>query len=202
MCLGSGVQEFAKNISKVAIKAGVTAAKKLVFLCDGAEYLKNICQKTFPTAIRILDWYHAVEHLYDTGKKLFGEEHPEKYHAWVEPIKALLWDGKIREVLQSLKSEAKAFKGNATPYWDLIRYYSNHADAMDYAHFRAEGFFIGSGSMESANSYLVANRMKLSGMSWSRPGAKAMLWLRVKFFEQTWDKFWERVTIADYLTPT
>lgn len=202
MHLGSGVSEFAENLSKVAIKAGATFAKKLVFLSDGAEYLKNICQKTFPSAIRILDWYHAVEHLHDAAKKIFGEENPDQCKSWLTPLKTLLWDGKVGEVLHALKSEAMSYKGDATPYWELIRYYSNHSNAMNYAKFRAEGFFIGSGPMESANSYLVANRMKLSGMSWSRHGAKAMLWLRAKFFEQTWDQFWEKITISEYLAPT
>lgn len=202
MRLGSGVSEFAENLSKVAIKAGATFAKKLVFLSDGAEYLKNICQKTFPTAIRILDWFHAIEHLHDAAKKLFGEESKEQCQSWIAPLKQLLWDGKVWEVVNLLKSEAMAYKGNATPYWDLIRYYTNNADAMNYAEYRVQGFFIGSGPIESANSYLVANRMKLSGMSWSRTGARAMLWLRARFFEETWDAFWDSMTPSTYLAPT
>jgi hypothetical protein len=35
---------------------------------------------------------------------------------------------------------------------------------MDYRSFREKGYFVGSGAIESANRYLMQNRMKLPGI--------------------------------------
>lgn len=199
MHLGSGVEEFRKNINKIALLKGVNWAKKLVFLSDGAEYLKNICKKSYPQAIRILDWFHAVEHLYDAARKIFGENNSEQIAAWIQPLKQLMWDGKIHALLSELTSQAMAYKKNATPFWELIRYYTNNRDAMDYASYRAQGLLIGSGPIESAQSYIVANRFKRSGMMWTKRNARALLWLRCAFFEERWDAIWNQLPIRQAL---
>jgi hypothetical protein len=41
---------------------------------------------------------------------------------------------------------------------------------MRYKEFRDKGYFIGSGSIESANKYLVLKRLKQSGMKWCIEG--------------------------------
>lgn len=199
MHLGQGVEEFAANISKMAILKGVTWAKKLVFISDGAPYLKNICNKLYPQAIRILDWYHAVEHLCSTARKLFGENNAEQCAAWVEPLKQMMWEGKTSALLAELKSQAMAYKKDATPFWELINYYTAHTDAMNYAEYRAQGLQIGSGAIESAQNYIVANRLKLNGMMWTKRNARAILWLRCAFFEDRWDKLWRRISLPEAL---
>jgi hypothetical protein len=55
----------------------------------------------FPDAIQILDWYHAVDHLWQTAHSLFGEDN-KKCAAWVNPLKELLWAGKVNDVIEKL----------------------------------------------------------------------------------------------------
>jgi len=61
---------------------------------------------------------------------------------------------------------------------------------MGYAALTARGFPIGSGIVEAACKTLVAQRLKLSGMRWSRAGAQAILtargWDQSDRFEQAW----------------
>ena len=61
------------------------------------------------------------------------------------------------------------------------------------------GWFIGSGTIESANKYIVAQRLKQSGMIWSKTGADAMIWARCKYFEGDWDAFWDTMKLSDFL---
>ena len=58
---------------------------------------------------------------------------------------------------------------------------------MRYREFRAAGCPIGSGSVESACKLVVQQRMKQSGMRWSRGGAQSMLALRSLLLSDRWD---------------
>ena len=56
-------------------------------------------EEYFPKAIHILDWYHVVEHLWKAAHTLFGEKNIELCEGWINPLKELLWNGKVEEVL-------------------------------------------------------------------------------------------------------
>jgi hypothetical protein len=73
----------------------------------------------------------------------------------------------------------------------LARYLTTNRDRMRYQTFRAAGYSIGSGAVESAVSYVVQQRMKRVGMHWRARGADAMLALR-SLYRSTgaWDHFW------------
>ena len=44
---------------------------------------------------------------------------------------------------------------------------------MNYAQFRAKGYWIGSGTVESACKQIAAARLKISGARWTLSGANA-----------------------------
>lgn len=74
---------------------------------------------------------------------------------------------------------------------DLSRYLTTNRERMRYATFRAQGYHIGSGALESAVSYVVQQRMKRLGMRWRAAGADAMLALRSAYGSTgLWDQFW------------
>lgn len=197
--LGEGVSIFKKMLFQLCIKRGLLKAKTVVFLSDGAIWLRNFKNDYIKNAIQILDWYHAVEHLWTTAHKLFGEQNKKRCETWVKELKDMLWDGKVQEVLESIESQALKRKRNQTPLWELYNYYLSNKNAMQYNEFRKQGFYIGSGAIESANKYIVANRLKLAGMRWSKKNANAMISLRCKFFENIWDEFWENLKLPDFL---
>ena len=74
---------------------------------------------------------------------------------------------------------------------DLARYLTTNRERMRYQTFRAAGYAIGSGAVESAVSHVVQQRMKRVGMRWRAAGADAMLALR-SIYRTTgaWDRFW------------
>ena len=79
-------------------------------------------EEYFPRAIQILDWYHAVEHLWAAAHELFGETNTAKCKAWVDPFKELLWEGKVDQVIKSLIKLGQNTKINQNPIWGLHGY--------------------------------------------------------------------------------
>jgi hypothetical protein len=197
--IGEGVDKFKKMLYSLAKENGLHRAKKVIVLGDGAPWILKMVDDYFRNAIRILDWYHATDHLWKTAHALLGEKNTEKCRAWVEPLKQLLWDGKVDEVIKALIKQGNSTKGDQTPVWQLHGYLVSNKDSMKYNEYRIAGYYIGSGVIESANKYIVANRLKQAGMRWDICNANAMIWLRSKNFEDNWDLFWDNMNIADYI---
>lgn len=197
--LAKGTEEFKEMLYNSAKSKGLEQAKTTIFLSDGAGWLRKYRREYYPGAIQILDWYHVVDHLWATAHKLWGETQKQKSEKWVEPLKELLWEGKTIEVLDRIREQALKRKTNQTPLWELHTYLVNNKDFMRYPEYRSKGYYIGSGAIESANKYVVANRMKMAGMRWSIQKANSLIWLRCKYFEDQWDSTWEQINLREYL---
>ena len=59
------------------------------------------------------------------------------------------------------------------------------------AGYRARGLIISSGPVEAAAKTIVGQRLKRSGMRWTRPGGQQILNLRVHVQSKRFDAFWE-----------
>ena len=119
---------------------------------------------------------------------------------WIDPFKKLLWEGKVEDVINMLEQEGNKMRKNQTPIWKLRGYFVNNKDGMKYAEFRSRKFHIGSGAIESANKYIVANRLKQAGMRWTLSHANSMTWIRSKYFEDRWDAFWDDINLEEYFS--
>jgi putative ubiquitin-RnfH superfamily antitoxin RatB of RatAB toxin-antitoxin module len=199
--VGEGVDKFKKLLHVAAKENGSYKPAQQVLICDGASWLSKMKEEYFPDAIQILDWYHAVDHLWQTAHSLFGENNNDQCRSWVEPQKQLLWEGKIDDVISGLIKEENIAKKNQDSIWQLHGYFVSNRNNMRYDEYRAAGYYIGSGAIESANKYIVANRLKQAGMRWEIKNANAIIWLRSKYFEDDWDAFWESMNIGDYKGP-
>lgn len=197
--VGEGVDKFKKMLYAVAKENGLYKAKQKVLICDGASWLSKMKEEYFTDAVQILDWYHAVDHLWQTAHLLFGEENIGECKSWVEPRKQLLWEGKVDDVISGLIKAGNSTKKKQTPIWNLHGYLVSNRNNMKYDEYRNAGYYIGSGAIESANKYIVANRLKQAGMRWEIKNANAIIWLRSKYFEEDWDAFWESMNIAEYI---
>jgi hypothetical protein len=67
---------------------------------------------------------------------------------------------------------------------------------MNYSEYRSHGSPIGSGIVESACKQIVTERLKLSGMRWSHPGAQQILTLRSILLSQTWQTTFKNSLLA------
>ncbi|MCD6508357.1 hypothetical protein J7M22_17275, partial [Candidatus Poribacteria bacterium] len=134
---------------------------------------------------QILDWAHAVEHLWDVGKILYGEG-TKKTKDWVKQKESLLWEGKVEDVIDSLEKLKRKQRNpqRRKALQDLIRYYTTNKDRMSYALYREKGLPVGSGGIESGIKNVVNLRMKGCGMRWNKERAEAMLFLKARYLSE------------------
>ena len=159
----------------------------VLYITDGGKWLHSIHESEFPFAVEILDVYHAVEHLKPLlaglGIKENSKEWKYRHHYWSECIKA----GKVQNVLDYIWKNMRARLGK-----DAMReykYYRSNAGRMKYDEYRVNGWFIGSGVIESGCKTVIGQRFKQSGMIWSLKGAKALLPLRTLYKSNRLEQF-------------
>jgi hypothetical protein len=175
-----------------ACRCGLRQGKEVVYIGDGAGWIRTERQKHFSKSTFIIDFYHASEHIWDCGKVLFGEG-TEATGRWVHKRIAWLSDGCTRKLLNDLKRRRKRHRNLKREALDnLIRYISFNEEQMRYDVFRSKGYDIGSGAVESACKSVVGKRLKQSGMRWSRAGSSAALALRVTWLNNRWEQLWQK----------
>ncbi|MGH3221069.1 MAG: hypothetical protein ACRDPY_20645 [Streptosporangiaceae bacterium] len=137
-----------------------------------------------------MDLFHAREHLHDLGKLLafmLGDAHPD----WVAERSGELDDGDIGAIV----SAARAFSLAGAKAGELdtaLGYFENNAHRMRYKHFRSLGMFVGSGTVEAGCKAVIGQRLKLSGMHWTVPGAAGILTLRCQQASGRWEEIWQQ----------
>lgn len=183
--LGS-YKEFTKAMDSLIDKYG-NLGNRLVFVSDGATWIKNWIEDAFPQAISILDYYHACEHLHQFSASFFKDKKVEQ--KWTIRQKELLLKSKVQKVIKNIQALAT---NNSVEAENLIAYYHANSSRMDYQKYKQLGSgIIGSGAIESAHRTVIQKRMKLSGQRWSRKGAQNMLNLRVINKNHQWSKIIE-----------
>ena len=77
---------------------------------------------------------------------------------------------------------------------ELLTYLKNHAHRMDYPTYEANGWYVGSGAIESACKTVVGQRLKGAGMRWSERGAHEVCHVRALYRSENsqWHAFWQR----------
>jgi len=183
--------ELAARLWPRALAVGADA-RCVVVLGDGAPWIWNLAEVVFPRRVEILDWYHADEHVSAAARTLSGEGTP-KAADWRQVPLDRLWADGIDQVIDALRflGTHQRAAGKRQAVADLARYLTTNRERMRYATFRAQGYHIGSGAVESAVSYVVQQRMKRVGMRWRAAGADAMLALRSIYRSPgAWDQFW------------
>jgi len=179
--LGSS-KEFTDQMDPLIESYG-KGGNQLIFVSDGAIWIKHWIEDAFPGAVSILDYYHACEHLHQFSSTQFSDKHQEKI--WVSEQKELLLQSEVLKVIENIEKLA----ANSKEAQQLIVYYQSNQERMDYKRYQQLGCgIIGSGAIESAHRTVVQKRMKQSGQRWSIPGAQHMLNLRVIRKNRQWNK--------------
>ncbi len=189
------IEEFGPLLRQEAIRRGLALAMQVVLLIDGATGLANMGRLCFPTAIQIVDFYHALEHAGKVLVALLGSrEHPDyktRLRLWV---KRLLKD-QVEKLIAQVRQEC-AGKSQAEAVEKELGYFINNVKRMQYGTFRRQGFFIGSGVVEAGCKTVIGSRCKQSGMFWGKPGAENVLALRCIHASRRLDEFWkERLNV-------
>jgi hypothetical protein len=158
---------------------------RLVFITDGALWIKKWIEESYPDAVAILDYYHACGYLHDFAENGLKALPVEKRKKWIEKQKELLLESGVEQVIENIQK----MNANRSEKEKIINYYQTNIGRMDYKLYRELGCgIIGSGAIESAHRTVIQKRMKLSGQRWSRKGINNMLRLRIFSMNKQWGK--------------
>lgn len=184
-------QAFVPFAWSLACRSGWEGADEKILLADGAQWIWDRVGGVLDDCVKEVDWYHAMEHVWGCGKTLHGEGSAQTT-CWVKHHEALLWQGQWRQILAELQEERKRWRARdkRRAIEALMTYLENQADRLAYDRFRAKGFKIGSGEVESACKHVVGLRIKRGGMRWSEAGMQAVLSLRCAWKSEQWDSLW------------
>lgn len=180
--------EFGVLMAAEARRRGAAHIRQLVILGDGAHWIWNLATAHFPEATQIVDLYHAREHLHDLARLLafmLGNHHDD----WLAQRLDDLDNGDT----DAITAAARVFPlagAKAEELATALGYFDTNAPRMRYQHFRALGMFIGSGAVEAGCKAVIGQRLKLSGMHWSTPGATGILTLRCQEASGRWEEIW------------
>jgi len=184
------VEQFGPLLRQEAVRRGLALAAFVVLLIDGAEGLANMGRLCFPTALPIVDFYHALEHARKVLLALLGsKEHPDFKKRLGRWARQLLRD-KVQQLIAATRQEC-AGTARAEAVEKELGYFVRNVERMQYGTFRSRGFFIGSGVIEAGCKTVIGARCKQSGMFWGVPGAQNILALRCLRASRRLDEFWK-----------
>lgn len=175
-------EQFGKLLWATACAVGADRARILVFICDGAVWIWNLIAHYFPNAIQIVDWYHAADRLKRIAEEAFSNV--AERQAWLKVATEDLWQGRVELVIEACRSLAK--RSNLAK--QSLTYYGDNLERMRYAQFRAAGYLIGSGVIESGCKQIVTQRLKLPGAQWMLDGAILTAKARAAWLSGEWHK--------------
>jgi hypothetical protein len=173
-------------------RRGTLRAGTVVAVNDGARWIQEVLDLQCPQAVRILDCPHAVEHLAQVAHACWEAESTEAVD-WLKTQVDALVHGREATLLTQLAalSVSDDFPAEARQVADACHgYLARRRDQIRYAAFRAAGYPIGSGCVESANKLLVEARLKGAGMHWQRDNVNALLALRCLERNGRWTAAW------------
>lgn len=179
-CDISSAEVFGKLLWATGCAAGADYARILVFVCDGALWIWNLIAHYYPNAIQIVDWYHAEDRLKRIAEEAFSIQ--DERLTWLQKVTEDLWEGRVELVIEACQQLAK--KSNLAK--QALNYYGNNLERMRYAKFRAQGYLIGSGIIESGCKQIVTQRLKLPGAQWNLDGAILTAKARATWLSGNW----------------
>ena len=188
------IREFERYAYAELHRRGLDNAQQVVTVNDGSEWITSFTDYHFPQAQRILDFRHALDHVVNAGKVVWGEG-TEELPQWVSKMAhQLKHKPPQRTIADICLLLAKTTSDEQVAAIDHERRYLQKRQAMiDYPHFQLKGWPIGSGSVESSHKVVVHSRMKLAGMRWADPHIDPMLALRNLVCNKRWIDGWQQI---------
>jgi len=182
-----------------AERRGIRQASAVIVLGDGAGWIDTLHQRHFHRHVRIIDWYHAAEHLHEVAKAAHPE-HVGPQQALADRLTEALWNGQVQNVILALEAlSRRAGKPGEDDPPDHPRrvlaqnlgYFQRHAPHMNYPAYRARGWPIGSGVTE-AGVKQFNKRVKGTEQFWHNHGVEPILALRSLWLsdDNRWNHYW------------
>jgi hypothetical protein len=187
---------FSRLATVEAHRRGTETAGVVCAVADGADWVQGVVDYHRPDAVRILDFPHAVAHLATAAQATFGAG-TAAADGWLAARAHELKHGDPAAVLAALDELPTATAADpaaaAAARAETRAYLAARWPLIQYAAFRAAGYPIGSGAVESANKLVVEARLKGAGMHWARPNVDPMVALRTVACADRWGGAWPQI---------
>jgi len=181
-------EEFQKRCQNERRRVGVGGVTSS--LGDGALWIWSLVFFVFGKTMECLDIYHALEHVADCGKALYGSG--QTFTDWLDRMRLVL----LSEGFEGMERELSALKDldvdKQKAVLSLREYLNKHKERLRYAQRLAAGRSIGSGLIEGACKNLVGKRMKQTGACWRLPRANRMATLCAVLYSDQWKYCWKK----------
>ena len=182
--VGTG-KEFMRNLSLQAeSRLSLSKVKKILFGGDGDSWITSGIKEYFPNSIYLLCLYH----LFKKFKECLSKRKEEQ-----KAIKDLLLSNQIDQALlridqmirnpYDLKEKDNLIK--------LYTYISRNRQGITNQVRLKDKEIERTGAIESNINKVITSRFKKRGMSWSKPGALALLKIKETILNNEWDEWWK-----------
>jgi len=182
-------QQFGHLLWATGCQRQAQLADELIFLGDGAEWIWNLVQDHYPEAVQIVDWFHATEYIAPVANAAFTDK--DKRQAWIKQVRTDLWDGKLKAVIKAFERFTEHHRAQEAAC-KAVTYFTNNHHRMDYPTYRAKGYQIGSGTIESGCKQIVTQRLKVAGAIWDHHNAIKTAKARAALLSGHWDTLTSR----------
>jgi hypothetical protein len=193
-------KDFMEKLSLLAEeKLSLSKVKKILFGGDGDSWIISGVNDYFPSAIYLLCLYHLFKKI----RECLGRRKEEQ-----KTIKDLLLSNQINKALSKIEQQIRnpydqKEKDNLTK---LYTYISRNRQGIANQAILKDKEIQRTGAIESNINQVIASRFKKRGMSWSKPGALALLKIKETILNNEWDDWWEtererNIKIGKYQPP-
>lgn len=211
----SEAQSFQQEALGELYRRGVEKAGTVCAVGDGADWIQKWVDYHRKDAVRILDFAHAMEYVSKGGQGAYehiplppedqmlsgqqaAKRQQKRFEQWLQEQGHELKTGDAAQVLAELERlrtlmQEKGQAGAVETLDKSLHYLRERREMIRYASFRAQGYPIGSGSVESANKLVVQSRMKQAGMRWGPSHVNAMLAMRNLACNDRWTEGWAAI---------
>lgn len=188
-----GQATLGEPLRRQAAQVGMDRARRWIAVSDAGAGVEDWLRMNFGRVDAVIaDFSHVAEHLGHLARALHPADESAR-EAWLDP-----WCHRLKHeggaaVLNDLRAlPPDGREAVRKVHAEVVGYFENHVHRMDYPTYRAKGWAIGSGPIESACKTVIGKRMKGGGMRWGTDGADEMCHLRALFCsgEKQWDAYW------------
>ena len=198
---------FGRDLRTEADRRGIKRAKQVVFLGDHGHGMPGMIEREFADVEKqvITDFFHGAERLGDVAAvvKGAGEAKKKRRFKFFLELRSDLWNGEAKGVAKRLVRFASRLAPrpetlaelnvdpDAKKLWEHAMYFEKHHETMDYPTYRAKGWPIGSGAVESACGQF-GDRVKHARMRWTRKAADALHVVKAAILsgDGRWERRW------------
>jgi hypothetical protein len=184
-------KRFAPRLRKAAVALKAGNARRIFWVSDAAEWIDKAVEQQLPMAIRIIDIWHAWQHIHEASRVIYPDDEA-KARRWAERYCKVLENSGGYALWQRLRQTRYPQADRHQAVDALRRYLLKNASRMAYPDYTAEGYPISSGPMESFCKQ-IGQRLKGPGMRWDTQNVTLMANMVSLWANDEWDRHWKTV---------